>query len=159
MTFDPIGILRTLVAYRVEFVVIGGMAGAAHGSPSATVDIDICYRRSETNLKRLTKALHELNGRLRGVEEEVPFLLDAKTLTAGDHFTLTTDLGDLDLLGTPAGTAGFEDLKAGAEKVEMDGFAVLVANLQDLIRMKRSAGRPRDLTELVILEALREEKG
>jgi hypothetical protein len=157
MSFDPQGILRTLVAHRVEFVVIGGIAGAALGSPTATVDIDICYRRTDANLGRLAKALEELNARLRGTDDDVPFLLDAKTLAAGDHFTLTTDLGDLDLLGTPVGTAGFDDLKAGATSVDLEGFQVSVTSLADLIRMKRAAGRPRDLAELEILEALREE--
>jgi predicted nucleotidyltransferase len=157
MSFDPQGILRTLVAYEVEFVVIGGIAGAAVGSPTTTVDIDLCYRRTKANLGRLTKALKELKARLRGTDVDVPFLLDAGTLAAGDHFTLTTALGDLDLLGTPAGTAGFEDLRAGATKVNLEGFEVLVVSLADLIRMKRAAGRPRDLTELEILEALREE--
>jgi hypothetical protein len=157
MSFDPQGILRTLVAHRVEFVVIGGIAGAALGSPTATVDIDICYRRTKANLERLAKALKELNARLRGTEDDVPFLLEAKTLAAGDHFTLTTDLGDLDLLGSPAGTTGFDDLRAGATTVTLEGFEVSVASLSDLIRMKRAAGRPRDVAELEILEALREE--
>jgi predicted nucleotidyltransferase len=157
MSFDPQGILRTLVAHRVEFVVIGGIAGAALGSPTATVDIDICYRRTDANLGRLAGALEELNARLRGTNHDVPFLLDARTLAAGDHFTLTTDLGDLDLLGSPAGTAGFEDLSAGAMSVSLEGFEISVVSLSDLIRMKRAAGRPRDVAELEILEALREE--
>jgi hypothetical protein len=157
MSFDPQGILRTLAAHRVEFVVIGGIAGAALGSPTATVDIDICYRRTDANLKRLARTLKELNARLRGTDDHVPFLLDAKTLAAGDRFTLTTDLGDLDLLCTPAGTAGFEDLRAGATRVSLEGFEVSVVSLSDLIRMKRAAGRPRDVAELEILEALREE--
>ncbi|MGH2820782.1 MAG: hypothetical protein ACRDJ5_09020, partial [Actinomycetota bacterium] len=54
--------------------------------------------------------LEDMGARLRGADEEVPFLLRAKTLSAGDRFTLATDLGELDLLGTPAGTAGYEDL-------------------------------------------------
>jgi hypothetical protein len=157
MSFDPQTILRVLVAHRVEFVVIGGMAGAARGSPTATVDIDICYRRTEANLRRLAKALKELNARLRGTDEELPFLIEADALAAGDHFTLSTDFGDLDILGTPAGTAGFDDLKVAAQRVDMEGFEISIVSLTDLIRMKRAAGRPQDLAELEILEALREE--
>lgn len=76
-------------------------------------------------------------------------------MAAGDHFTLSTDLGDLDLIGTPAGTGGYDDLAAEAIAVELEGFQVRVASLDDLIRMKRSAGRPKDLPELNILMALR----
>ena len=122
-----------------------------------TVDLDICYRRDPRNLQRLSAALQALGGRLRGTAGDVPFLLDAKTLAAGDHFTLTTDLGDLHLLGTPAGTSGFDDLVAHASDMELDGFSVKVASLDDLIRMKRAAGRPKDRVELEILGALREE--
>ncbi len=133
------------------------MAGAAHGSPSVTQDLDVCYERSPDNLARLAGVLRSLHARLRGVDEDVPFRLDARSLAAGDHFTLATDLGDLDLLGTPAGTLGYEDLLPGAVDVDLDGLVVPFASLDDLIRMKRAAGRPRDLAELEILGALREE--
>jgi hypothetical protein len=157
MKFDPIGLLRVLVDHEVEFVVVGGVAAAARGSPTSTVDLDVCYQRVEGNLNRLAEALEALGARLRGVDEELPFILDAKALRAGDHFTLTTDLGDLDLLGTPAGTSGYEDLATQATVVDLDGFTVQVAGIEDLIRMKKAAGRPKDRVELEILGALREE--
>jgi hypothetical protein len=157
MKFDPIGLLRVLVDHEVEFVVVGGVAAAARGSPTSTVDLDVCYQRVERNLDRLAEALEALGARLRGVDEELPFILDAKALRAGDHFTLTTNLGDLDLLGTPAGTSGYEDLAAQATVVDLDGFTVQVAGIEDLIRMKKAAGRPKDRVELEILGALREE--
>ena len=87
----------------------------------------------------------------------MPFSLDAKTLAAGDHFTFVTDLGDLDCLGIPAGTLGYDDLMKSAVDVDLDGLVVAVASIDDLIRMKRAAGRPRDLAELEILGALRDE--
>ena len=158
MTFDPIGLLRVLVDHDVDFVVVGGVAAAARGSPTSTVDVDVCYRREERNLERLAEALRALRARLRGVDEEVPFILDAKALRAGDHFTLTTDLGDVDLLGTPAGTSGYGEIDAHATAIDLeDGLTVRVASLEDLIRMKKAAGRPKDRVELEILGALREE--
>lgn len=157
MTLDPIGLLRALVEHRVEFVLIGGIASAARGSPTTTVDVDICYRRSAANLRHLADALRNMNARLRGAAEAVPFLLEAETLEAGDHFTLSTSLGDLDLLGNPAGTAGYDDLLAHATTIDLDGLAVKVASLDDLIRMKRAVGRPKDRAELEVLGALRDE--
>ena len=155
--FDPLGILRTLVEHGVRFVLIGGLAGAVRGSPLITGDVDVCYARDRTNLERLAAALRALGARLRGATEDVPFQLDAATLRAGDHFTFATALGPLDCLGTPAGTAGFRDLDASATTEDLDGLRVRVASLDDLIRMKRAAGRPQDRAALEWLAALRDE--
>lgn len=83
--------------------------------------------------------------------------MDAQTLRNGDSFTFATSLGDLDILGTPAGTQGFADLITCADRYEIDGLAVRVASLDDLMRMKRAAGRPKDLLALEELGALRDE--
>jgi hypothetical protein len=99
-------------------------------------------------------ALDDLEATLRGVDEEVPFLLDAKTLEAGDSFTFDTRLGPLDILGVPAGTAGYDDLRSTAVAFDLGGFDVLVADIEDLIRMKRAAGRPQHLIAMEHLGAL-----
>jgi hypothetical protein len=156
-TFDPVIGLRVLVEHGVRFIVIGGVAGAAHGSPLITQDLDVCYDRSPDNLERMAAALQQLHSKLRGVDDDVPFILDAKTLKAGDHFTFSTDAGDLDIMGNPAGSAGYEDLAAEAEETDLDGLTVLVASLDDLIAMKRAAGRPKDLAALEFLGPIRDE--
>lgn len=155
--FDPLAILRTLGEHGVRFVLIGGYAGALRGSPVITGDIDICYAGGDENLERLAGALRELGAKLRGVDEEVPFLLDAATLAAGDHFTFATTAGALDCLGTPAGTDGFSDLDAAATDEDLDGLTIRVTSLDDLIRMKRAAGRPKDRIAVEWLSALRDE--
>jgi hypothetical protein len=156
-SFDPLLALQTLMRHQVRFVVIGGIGGRMHGSPTVTRDTDICYERSPENLERLADALEELGARLRSVDEDVPFLPDAETIAAGDHFTFVTRAGDLDILGTPAGVGGFDELASHATAFEIEGSTVLVASIDDLIRMKRSAGRAKDLIEVEVLGALREE--
>ena len=94
---------------------------------------------------------------LRGAPEDVPFVLDARTLANGDHFTFVTDAGNLDILGTPAGVPGFDELERTADRMDLDGLSVLVASIDDLIRMKRASARPKDLIEVEVLGALREE--
>jgi hypothetical protein len=141
----------------VSFVVIGGAAASALGSPSATFDLDICYERSRENHEALARALQSLRARPRGFPPDLPFKVDATTLLLGDHFIFSTDLGDLDCLGTPAGTQGYADLVRDAVEVEIGGVTVKVTALHDLMRMKRAAGRPKDLVELEILGALRDE--
>jgi len=155
--FDPVGALRLLTERRVEFVLIGGFAARLLGSPSVTFDLDICYARHDGNLDRLAAVLQELHAELRGAPRGLSLILDAKTLHAGDHFTFDTLLGPLDVLGVPAGTDGYEDLARTALRTDLGGFEVLVSSIDDLIRMKRAAGRPKDRVELEILGALRDE--
>jgi hypothetical protein len=156
-TFDPLRLLAALHDGQVRFVLVGGFAGRLLGSPSITRDIDICYARDRENLVALAKVLTSLNARLRGVDVEVPFRLDARFLEAGDSFTFTTEAGDFDILGTPAGTSGYEDLARSASTLDVDGRPIRVANIDDLIRMKLAAARPKDLIEAEVLGALREE--
>jgi len=137
--------------------VIGGLGARLYGSPSVTNDTDVCYQRSPENLERLAAALRQLHAELRGAERAAPFQLDAKTLAAGDHFTFITDAGNLDILGTPAGVEGFDPLEREAKVFRFDGLTVPVASIDDLISMKRAAGRPKDLIEIEVLGALRDE--
>lgn len=155
--FDPLQALGSLSARGVRFVLIGGYAAALRGSPMLTGDLDICYARDEANLEVLAAALRELRARLRGAPPDVPFQLDAASLGAGDHFTFATDAGPVDCLGTPAGTDGFADLDTSATDEDLDGLVVRVASLEDLIRMKRAAGRPQDLVAIEWLSAIRDE--
>lgn len=157
-TFDPLAALRALTDHGVRFVLVGGLAGRVHGSPTVTNDTDVCYARDADNLERLASALQGLGARLRGVDDDLPFVPDARTLAAGCNFTFTTSAGALDILGLPSGTGGYEDLAAGAERLDLgDGLVVDVVALDDLIRMKRAAGRRKDLVEVEILLAVQDE--
>ena len=96
-------LLDALVAGQVEFVIVGGLASTAHGSARLTQDIDIVYSRTPTNLERLIAALAPYRPYLRDAPQGLPFLWDAATLQRGLNFTLTTLIGDIDLLGEIAG--------------------------------------------------------
>jgi hypothetical protein len=154
---DSPGALQVLVRHRVEFVVIGGLAGTLWGSSRITFDLDICYARDRANLERLADALREMGATLRGAPPDVPFRLDAQSLHRGDAFTFATGFGAVDILGTPAGSTGFDELARGATERDLDGRKVRVCALDDLIRMKRSAGRAKDRADVEILGALRDE--
>jgi hypothetical protein len=155
--FDAVRLLQELNDARVRYVVVGGVAARILGSPLLTADLDICYARDETNHEALAAMLRRVHARLRGADPGLPFRLDVKTIAFGDSFTFDTDFGAFDILGTPSGTNGYEDLVANAARVDLDGTVAMVAGIDDLIRMKRAAGRPKDLLAVEELGALREE--
>jgi predicted nucleotidyltransferase len=152
--FDPGRLLQQLVARGVDFVVIGGVAAVIHGSARNTEDLDVCFATDEVNLEALGQTLVGFKARLRGVDEDVPFVPDAATLRRVDVLTLTTELGDLDVLARPDGAPSYEALRRNAERHQLDGFAVLVASIPDLLAMKRAAGRAKDLADIEELEAI-----
>ena len=157
--FDPARLLTTLAAHDVEYVLIGGLAGALHGSPATTNDADICPRRSPDNLARLADALVDLDARVRTDTEPAGLTFDrsAEFLEVVELLNTTTNAGDLDIAVTPIATGGYDDLAERAVRFDVDGVEVLVASLDDIIHSKRTAGRAKDLATLPVLEALRDE--
>jgi hypothetical protein len=148
-------ILRRLTARGVDFVVIGGIAAVLHGSAQATYDLDICYATDAGNLAALGDVLLGLEARLKGIEEPIPFHPDAAALRRVELLTMVTSEGELDILARPAGGPGYETLRRHAERYDIDGFSVLVASIDDLIAMKRVAGRHKDLAAIEELQAIK----
>jgi hypothetical protein len=142
--FDPVPILAELAQAGVDFVVIGGVAGGAHGSSYGTFDLDIAYAREGENLERLAEVLRGLGAELRGALPRRPFQLDAETLHQGANFTFSTRLGAVDIPGDPAGAPPYERLREDALAIDVRGYPVRIASLDHLIAMKEAAGRPRD---------------
>jgi hypothetical protein len=155
---DFAGLLRCLAEAGVEYIVVGGAAATAHGSARLTQDLDIVYRRTDDNLRRLVAALAPQRPYLRGAPPGLPFRWDARTLHRGLNFTLTTGLGDLDLLGEITSGGRYEDLLADSGTVELFGLSCRVLGLDALIRVKRAVGRPKDFEAIAELEAIREER-
>lgn len=150
-------ILRELLDANVRFILIGGLAAQVHGSPSLTGDVDVCFALDGDNLAHLAVALGSLAAIRRELPAGLQAPLDAPTLGAGDVVTLSTRYGDLNLLAHPDPGLDFESLVGRAIAAEVLGVEVRVASLEDLMAMKRAAGRPKDRIELEILGALREE--
>ncbi len=131
---------------------------ALHGSAHLTRDIDFVYARHQSNMEALVKSLAPFRPILRGAPADLPFRWDRRTLELGLNFTLTTELGDLDLLGNAPGAPPYVELRERAEVMNVGGLAVPVASLEDLISMKRAANRPKDRDHVRELEALRKLK-
>ena len=160
--FDPVGLLRILTDQGVRFVVIGGYGARLHGAPLLTEDVDVTPDSNTDNLGRIAAALTQLGARLRvpNDPEGVPFSIDAEMLATARSWTLTTLLGDLDLVFEPAGTNGYPDVATDAtlETVsDSPRLVVQVASLHDIIRMKQASGREKDQATLPLLRRTLEE--
>jgi predicted nucleotidyltransferase len=155
---DLPSLLGALSDHGVRFVVIGGMAGIAHGAARVTFDVDCVYARDEDNLRRLAAALAPFAPALRGAPIGLPFRLDEATLRAGLNFTLDSTAGPIDLLGEVVGGGGYEALKPRSIELVVFGRPCRVVGLETLIALKRAAGRPKDLEAIAELELLRDRR-
>jgi hypothetical protein len=155
MTASPTRLLAALTDGGVDFVVIGGIAVVLHGHIRTTRDLDITYDTDPANLDALGQVLVGLDARLRGVTEVVPFVPDGRTLRVAELLTLETAAGSLDLLAAPPGAPAYTELKANAEQIELEERTVYLASINDMVAMKRAAGRPRDLEDIEALEEIR----
>ena len=152
-------LLNAMHESDVRFVAVGGVAAVAHGSAHVTEDFDICYARDRANLERLVEALRPFDPRLRGAPDDLPFQWDEKTLRAGSNFTLSTDVGSIDLLGHVSGLGAYEAVEAQSDTLNLYGHPTRVLSLDGLIASKEAAAREKDermLPELRALRALRE---
>ncbi len=148
-------LLRVLSEAGVEYVLIGGVAAAVHGAARATFDLDVVYRRTPENVGRLVLALTPYHPYLRGAPPGLPFRWDAATIQHGLNFTLTTDLGDLDVLGEIVGGGGYDALLPSTVVIRAFDVDCRLLNLDRLIEVKRAAGRPKDFEALAELETVR----
>jgi len=150
--------LPLLAQNHVRFIVIGGVAATVHGSARATFDVDVVYARDPENIRNLVAALGPYQPYLRGAPPGLPFQWDERTIQAGLNFTLTTTLGNLDLLGEVAAGGPYEQLLPYSQDQETFGVPCRIVTLEKLIQLKRAAGRPKDLEIIAELQALLEER-
>lgn len=161
-------IAATLARHRVEYLFVGGIAARAHGAGRVTYDVDCVPRLSRDNLDRLATAMRELNARLRvgGLSDEeairLPVQLSGSALARMEISTWRTDAGDLDIIADIPDRDGrhltYEELAARAAELNLDGIAVRVAALDDVIASKEWSDRPKDRAALDELRALRQKR-
>ncbi len=153
-SFDALEMFRVLSERDVRFVTVGGIAVQAHGGNRMTRDLDIVVATSSDNLDQLAAALARLDARILGPEDqrstEVP---SASMLAASDQWHLVTIHGRLDVLTLPAHLGSFEEVRNRAIEVPLGDLIIPIAHLDDLIKMKRAAGRPQDLADVELLES------
>jgi len=158
---DIQGILEALVEENVEFLLIGGVAVGFHGYVRATKDVDVVPSPDAGNLARLAAVLQDLEAKIEGGEEfdeeELPSPLDPAALALGGNWVLRTRLGRLDVMQWIGDSGLWERLSPAAISADIDGLPVRVVGYEDLVALKREAGRPEDLADLRRLRQARDE--
>jgi hypothetical protein len=150
---DPTRVFETLNRHRVDYLVIGGFAVIAHGHIRATKDIDLVASEQRENLERLADALRELGARLRGIDaEHLPVdPTNPDDLADGANWTMVTDAGWVDFMAQPPGANPYPQMLARSVRRRVRNVDIPIIGLDDLIRMKKAAGRPRDLADIAAL--------
>jgi hypothetical protein len=156
--FDARELFRALAHHEVDYLTVGGIAIQAHGGQRLTQDLDVAIAASTDNITRLAGALVELDARILGPDgqrsQSVP---SAQLLASSDQWHLITVHGPLDILTLPAHLGSFEEMRARAHEVPLGDLSIPIAHRDDLLKMKRAAGRPQDLADVQLLESLGEE--
>jgi len=155
-------ILAALNRHGVRYVVIGAFAAIAQQAPiPPTRDIDVTPENTKENLDRLSAALTQLGALIRteSIQDGLPFAHDGTSLSSAVTWNLICAHGEFDVSLQPSGfTNAYEELSAHALLVRVGDVDVHVANLDDVIRSKEAAGRPKDLRVLPALYRFRRAK-
>ena len=146
--FDPYAIFAALERERVAYVVIGGFARIVHGSAETSDGLDLVPSLREENLRRLGRALEELEAAQPDLSVR---LTDPKPVTA------RTSAGELRIVPEPWGTRGYDDLRIRASRENLGrGARPQVASMVDCVRMLEASERKPDAERLQRLRRLME---
>ncbi len=155
---DLTDIIERLIAAKVTFVLVGGLAAVTHGSSMTTQDIDICCKFSADNLLRLQSALTDIHPVHRMTAKQLPLALTEENCSSLKNLYLDTDIGQLDCIGEVLGLGSFEEVKELSETIEIDGHECCILTIDALIRAKQAMGRPKDIETIRQLELIRAER-
>lgn len=147
---DAERVFAVLDAHNVEYVVVGGIAVQVYGHVRMTNDIDLIPAPTPQNLTRLATALNELEARVLNQGNE-HLAIDAQMLPRATLWQLATRHGDIDVLHDAPGAPPFLQLRERALVITLSDHPIPIASRDDLIRMKRQAGRPIDLSDVAAL--------
>jgi hypothetical protein len=150
--FDPYALFEALDRERVSYVVVGSFARVVHGSAETTDGLDIVPSLREENLRRLARALDELDAKAPDRRA-----VDTDSLASSELVRTRTRAGELRIVPAPWGTRGYDDLRIRAYRENLGrGARPRVASLVDCVRMLESSDRDLEAERLQRLRRLME---
>lgn len=155
---DLKALLQRLLKNKIDFVLIGGFAGTVHGSTLVTQDLDICLAVTEEEITKLRAALKDINPRHRMNPSFKPSFMDyPKDLTGVNNIYLETEVGVLDILSSCEPAGSFHEIKSRAISISLYGYSCHVISIDDLIKIKETMKRPKDLQAVHELKLIRDQ--
>lgn len=151
-------LISRLVAADVEFVLVGGLAAAIHGSSLTTRDVDVCCRFTEGNLMRIQDAVAGLHP-VHRMRPDLPLALTPEQCASLKNLYIKTDIGVIDCLGTVLGVGDFDEVLAHSLPVEMPFGSIRILDVETLIKAKEAMGRPHDIVTVQQLRAVKRSHG
>jgi hypothetical protein len=152
-------LVERLCRAKVEFVIVGGYAAAAHGVTLVTQDVDICCPFDMENLMRLRAALDGSQPKHRMTPDRRPVVITPESCAGLKNLYLQTDIGQLDCLGEVKGIGPYPSVKEASVEVDVGAFRCRILSVAGLLAAKRAMGRERDREAVVQLEAILERRG
>lgn len=146
-------LLAALASRNVEHLVIGGVAAQVHGRRRTTKDLDVMPAPEPENFERLAEALIALDAHPGALGARAGAPTAEQLSVAPIVPPLRTRHGELHILNQVPGAAAYAEMRARSLKVDLDGIAVHIVGVDDLIRMKQSSGRPQDLEDIEAVTA------
>ena len=145
---DTESLLKSLKEHKVRFVIIGATAFPVHGYSRATLDIDIFIKPEISNAEKAYSALQAFGYDVSDVTVEE--LLSKKILIR--QYLVETDIHPY-VKGVT-----FDEVWKNKVKAKFGNTFAWFASLDDLIKMKKAAGRPKDIEDLKYLLKLKEQE-
>jgi predicted nucleotidyltransferase len=154
-------LFRALAEHGVDYLVIGGVAAQVHGRRRTTKDLDVTPAPDSENFERLAAALLALDARPTEFGASAPTPTAEQLRLAAIVPPLTTNHGELHILNDVPGATDYAGMLTRALTTELDGIAVQIVAVDDLIRMKQASGRPSDIEDIEAMTAVaqREARG
>jgi hypothetical protein len=161
MHADYLKLLESLAETGLEFVIVGGIAARLYGNPRLTHDIDVVPRIDSETWACAVDALWQAGGRPRIPEprekvrdiEWIRRWVSEKGMLA---LSFRSPDGSVEIDFLVGEAERFAKLRRHATRIELGAHVFLVAHIDDLIEMKRKAGRPQDLLDAEELRRIKQ---
>lgn len=147
-------LFRALAEHGVDYLVIGGVAVQVHGHRRTTKDLDVTPAPDPENFERLAAALVALAAHPTELGASAPTPTAEQLHLAAIVPPLATQHGELHILNDVPGAADYAAMRTRALESNLGGVVVRIVGVDDLVRMKRAAGRPSDLEDVEVLMAV-----
>ena len=136
--------LLALSDARIDFLLVGAYAVAAHGHPRATGDLDLWVRPDAETAPKVYRVLADFGAPLHDLTVD-------DLATPGMVFQIGVEPSRIDILTAITGVA-FDNAWENRLFIELDDIKLNVIGRDDLIVNKRACGRPKDIADAETLD-------